>query len=161
MQPIWVTVHVPTNAAAGDYEATLTIEADNEKTYTVPVRITVHEWLLPDPRQYAVRNMGWVCPERLAIYYDLPMWGEKHLELCARSLEMMLFLGSRHAEVNLVLHYASRDNTAKAFCDLYRGNPIRSSRPSAARRITNGSSGPLTLFTRRSSIASTRTGPAW
>lgn len=110
MQPIWVTVHVPSDAAPGAYAATLKIEAENEQPYTVPVELTVHAWLLPDARNYTVRNMVWLGPERVAKYYELPMWSEKHLEYCAKSLQMALLLGSRNVEANLVLHYLSRDN---------------------------------------------------
>jgi hypothetical protein len=110
MQPIWVTVRVPTNAAPGDYEGVLTVEAENNKPYAVPVRLTVHDWALPDPRNYTVQNMGWLNPERVAMYYGLPMWSDKHFELLGQSLELMLPLGSRHVEANLVLRYWSRDN---------------------------------------------------
>jgi hypothetical protein len=89
----------------------MTIEAENEKPYTVPVKITVHDWLLSDPRKYTVQNMVWTCPERTAIYYDLPMWGDKHLEYCGKTLQMAMPLGSRNVEANLVLRYLSRDNT--------------------------------------------------
>ena len=56
--------------------------------------------------------------------------------------------------------FVARDNTAKAFCDLYRSN-IRSSRRNAARRITSGSSRRPIRFTRRFSTGSIRTGRAW
>ena len=111
MQPVWVTVGVPSNAAPGSYTATLTIEAENEKPYIVPVELTVCDWLLPAPHNYTMKNMVWFCPERTAIYYELPMWGDKHLEYCGKSLELALPLASQNVEANLVLRYLSRDNT--------------------------------------------------
>jgi hypothetical protein len=111
MQPVWVTVGIPSNAVPGSYTATLTIEAENEQPFIIPVELAVYDWLLPDPHDYTVKNMVWFCPERTAIYYDLPMWGDKHLEYCAKSLELALPLGSRNVEANLVLRYLSRDNS--------------------------------------------------
>jgi hypothetical protein len=44
-QPIWITVHVPKNAAAGLYEATLTIQSD-ATTIQIPLRLQVRDFAL-------------------------------------------------------------------------------------------------------------------
>src|SRR5262249_54936398 len=45
-QPFWITVHVPADAAAGDYTATLTVEVAGGKS-DIPVRLHVFDFALP------------------------------------------------------------------------------------------------------------------
>ncbi|APR84318.1 Hypothetical protein A7982_09667 [Minicystis rosea] len=45
-QPYWLTVHVPENAAPGDYTATLTVDV-NGKKQDVPVNLHVFDFALP------------------------------------------------------------------------------------------------------------------
>ncbi|MEK6794346.1 MAG: glycoside hydrolase domain-containing protein, partial [Spirochaetota bacterium] len=44
--PIWVTVHIPFDAAAGEYTGTITLTADGERV-SVPITITVWNFGLP------------------------------------------------------------------------------------------------------------------
>lgn len=109
-QPVWVTVRVPADAAPGDYEGTLTIEAEMLKPQEIPIRLQVHDFKLPDAKDFTVQNLGWMSPECVARHYEVPMWSDRHFELMGKSMELLLGLGSRHVEVNLVLRYLSRDN---------------------------------------------------
>ncbi|MFO0549581.1 MAG: DUF4091 domain-containing protein [Polyangiaceae bacterium] len=45
-QPFWITVFVPPDAAAGDYEATLTIDSGGAQS-SIPVRLHVYDFALP------------------------------------------------------------------------------------------------------------------
>jgi hypothetical protein len=45
-QPYWITVYVPPDAAAGDYEATLTVHAGGDNQ-ALPVRLHVYDFALP------------------------------------------------------------------------------------------------------------------
>ena len=47
-QPLWVEVHVPKDAAPGDYKGTITISAEGEKAVEVPVTLTVWDFVLPE-----------------------------------------------------------------------------------------------------------------
>ena len=47
-QPLWIDVHVPANAAAGDYSGTFTVTTDSESTAEIPVTLTVWDFTLPD-----------------------------------------------------------------------------------------------------------------
>src|SRR5262249_29529070 len=46
-QPFWLTAHVPKDAAAGDYTATLTVTVGGQKQ-DVPVQLHVFDFVLPD-----------------------------------------------------------------------------------------------------------------
>jgi len=47
-QPIWVEIHVPSDAAPGEYKGTIAVTADGEKPLDVPVTLTVWDFVLPD-----------------------------------------------------------------------------------------------------------------
>lgn len=110
MQPVWVTVRVPADAAPGDYEGTLTVEAENTQPIRMPVKIRVADWALPDPKNFSVQNLAYYSPECVARYYDVELWSDKHFELMGKSMALMLQVGSRHAIVNLVCNYPAQDN---------------------------------------------------
>ncbi len=55
LQQYWVTVHVPEDAAPGDYEGALVISSDDNPDLTVPMEVTVHDFELADaPLIYSV-----------------------------------------------------------------------------------------------------------
>jgi hypothetical protein len=96
VQPVYVTVDVPKDAAAGDYAGELTIAMDGaEKPLAVPVRMKVIDWTLPDPGDYAY-FMGMIqSPEGVALTYEAPLWSPRHKELLARSLHWVGRLGAK------------------------------------------------------------------
>ncbi len=109
---VWVTIRVPKDAAPGDYRGKLTIEVENAalKPLVVPIEMKVAGWVVPDPRDFTVRNMGWLSPEQVAGHYGVPMWSDKHFELMGKSLALAEQAGCRMATVNLVCRYHSQDN---------------------------------------------------
>lgn len=110
--PVWVTVRVPADAAPGDYEGALAIEAEglSPAPLAVPMKFKVHDWNMPDPKDFRVRTIGWMNPEALAKHYQTPLWSEKHFELMGKSMERMLELGSRHLPIDVTKGYPARDN---------------------------------------------------
>ncbi len=108
--PVWVTVRVPADAAPGDYEGKLSVEAEGMAATTVPVKLKVHDWRMPDPKDFRVRTIGWTNPEALAKHYGVELWSDQHFKLMGRSMELMLELGSRHIQIDVTRYYPSRDN---------------------------------------------------
>ena len=88
--PVWVTVKVPKDAQAGLYTGQLTLGS-----VSVPVKLDVRDWTLPDPQNYRT----WVelvqSPDTLAVEYDVPLWSEKHWDLVAKSMRFIADTGSR------------------------------------------------------------------
>ncbi|MGQ9663149.1 MAG: glycoside hydrolase domain-containing protein, partial [Kiritimatiellia bacterium] len=105
MQPIWVTVYVPSNTPPGEYTGKLQIESNLNKVPDVPVKIKVAEWTLPDPKNFRVTNFGQSSPESLAQHYRVPRWSDKHFELIAKSLSLMAELNSRQAIIDLCIDF--------------------------------------------------------
>jgi len=68
VQPLWVTVHVPRNAAAGDYRGTITLSADDWKT-SVP--FTVHVWDFEIPRENHLKTAFGFSTGNVRRYHNL------------------------------------------------------------------------------------------
>ncbi len=59
LQQYWVTVHVPEDAAAGDYEGRLQLTADDIETVQLPLKVTVRPFdLEPSPLIYSIYYRG-------------------------------------------------------------------------------------------------------
>jgi len=52
VQPLWVTVHAPKDAAAGEYEGTLTLRAEGLAPAALALRATVWDFALPTPGKF-------------------------------------------------------------------------------------------------------------
>ncbi len=101
--PVWVTVQVPADAAAGEYKGTLTIEADGAVAkVAVPVELKVHDWRVPDPKDFVVHHNIYQSPDSVARYYNVPMWSERHFELMGRSLAAFRQVGNKICVANLI-----------------------------------------------------------
>ncbi|MEX0745953.1 MAG: glycoside hydrolase domain-containing protein [Phycisphaeraceae bacterium] len=102
--PVWVTVRVPADAAAGAYVGELTVTAAGVSPVRVPVQLEVADWTLPDTQDYRTWIELLQSPDTLAMEYDVPMWSEEHWELIARSLELIGKTGSRVLYIPLICH---------------------------------------------------------
>ena len=122
--PVWVTVRVPADAAPGDYEGALTVEAVDvpgvahppsgvdpssaqpraatPHKLTVPVALHVSAWQVPKPAEWVTFAEFIQSPDTLAIEYAAPLWSDRHFALIDRSFEFLGELGSRTLYVPLI-----------------------------------------------------------
>lgn len=87
--PIWATVEVPAEAAAGVYTGALTISAKDQKAVVVPLELEVFDWALPDVADYVSRLSVYQSPDTLAAHYGVPLWSERHWRLIERSVQLI------------------------------------------------------------------------
>jgi hypothetical protein len=115
MVPVWVTVRVPKDAKAGDYTGLLAIEAGGSKVASVPVKLSVPDWALPDAQDHRAWLEVIEQPDTLAAEYKAPLWSDKHWEMVAKSLELIGPTGSRVVNVPLIGHtnYGSEDSMVR------------------------------------------------
>jgi len=102
LAPLWLTVTVPSNAAAETYSGTLAIQADGQQALTVPVELKVMDWAVPAARQWRTWIELIQSPDTLALEYGVEPWSERHWELIARSMRLMGELGNRIVYVPLI-----------------------------------------------------------
>jgi len=108
--PVWVTVHVPEDAAPGEYQGKVTIEAEDLDPVEVPIRLTVHDWRIPDPKDFRLTHNIYQSPDSVALYYGVPLWSDRHFELMGKSLEVLAGIGSRICVVPLIIRTPNINN---------------------------------------------------
>ncbi|MCX7804544.1 MAG: DUF4091 domain-containing protein [Planctomycetota bacterium] len=94
VQPVWVTVSVPRDAAPGEYSGRLTVRSEGAGYVEVPISLRVCPWKVPDPRTFSTVVDLAQSPESLAMYYDVPLWSDRHFELIGESLRLMGLMGN-------------------------------------------------------------------
>ncbi|MDD4889107.1 MAG: hypothetical protein PHU85_04195 [Phycisphaerae bacterium] len=110
MAQVWATVRIPADAAPGAYKGTLTVTIGGQKQVEVPIDLKVHGWRMPDPKDFLTYQLGSVCIETPAMYYQVPFWSDKHFELIGKTLELMAELGSRMVLANLAVEARTHAN---------------------------------------------------
>jgi hypothetical protein len=101
VQPIWVTVKVPADAAPGKYTATLTVKAYGFSRQ-VPVEVEVCDWKAPPPTQWETFVELIQSPETVAMQYDLDFWSDEHFEKLIPSLDLCGQVGSSTLYIPLI-----------------------------------------------------------
>ncbi|KPJ53741.1 MAG: hypothetical protein AMS16_05130 [Planctomycetes bacterium DG_58] len=100
--PVWVTVHVPTDAAPGDYRGTLTITLSGAAPVRVPVELHLCGWRLPHPHRFHTFVEIVQSPESVAMQYDVPFWGPRHFKLMEKSLTLLGDVGNKTVYIPLI-----------------------------------------------------------
>jgi len=147
--PLWFTVRVPRDAQAGLYEGTVTLTAEGLAATTVPLRVKVSNWTMPDPKDFRIQNSLTCAEEVLAKYYGVTNYSDRHFQLIGKSMALAAELNSRQVPVNLpsTLHpRAARANpTPKRWC-------AGSRRPTAASSTISPSSTTIWRWSPRVSV---------
>ncbi|MCG3180967.1 MAG: hypothetical protein BIFFINMI_03334 [Phycisphaerae bacterium] len=103
VQPVWIRVNVPRDAAAGLYKGELRIIATGLAQPTVvPVELNVADFVLPDPQQFRTGMTVYVSPTSESMAYKVPMWSEEHWKLVEQSLRLLGRVGNDLANIPVV-----------------------------------------------------------
>ncbi|MCG3178584.1 MAG: hypothetical protein BIFFINMI_00912 [Phycisphaerae bacterium] len=102
LQPIWITVTVPSNAKPGDYAGSVRISAEGVKPVSVPIKLRVVDWRLPDVAEYTATMDVIESPESLAMAYDVPLWSDKHMALLDKAFSLLGQLGDKTLYVTCI-----------------------------------------------------------
>ncbi|KKL55214.1 hypothetical protein LCGC14_2257650, partial [marine sediment metagenome] len=105
---LWFTVRTPATAEAGQYEGTVTVKAEGLSPTQVPLRVTVHRWTMPAPKDFRQHHLICVSPQSLAKHYKVPLWSKRHFELMGRSLSLLAEVNSREIPINLAIDFYGR-----------------------------------------------------
>jgi hypothetical protein len=101
-QAIWVTIRAPRDASPGEFKGVLRITAEGVEPVEAPVRLTVADWAIPDPKTFTT-FVGMVqSPESVALQYGIPVWSEEHWKLLEPSFRLMGELGVKTLHIPLI-----------------------------------------------------------
>ena len=85
-QPVWITVHIPNDAVPGVYSGQISVAAGDDRV-TLPVKLSVDPFTLPDERHLLVTN--WFNTSNIAKAHEVELWSEPFwtiLERYARNM---------------------------------------------------------------------------
>ena len=111
---LWLTVRVPKDARPGKYQGTLTVEAAGLEATAVPLAVVVHDWTLPDPRDFRLHHLIFTSQEAVAMHYGVPLWSEQHFEFMGKSLRLLAEVNSREIPVNLCIDFYGMSGNAQS-----------------------------------------------
>lgn len=104
-RPLWLSIHIPRDAAAGIYRGEVIAEYGSGKTrqiYTLPYTVTVSEHTLPDPKDWAFHLDLWQNPYSSARYYNFKPLSDEHLAAVRPHYEMLANAGQKTITTTLI-----------------------------------------------------------
>ena len=105
LQNIWVSVNVPKNTAAGDYTGTVTVTGDKVNTpLTFTYTLHVADATLKDAAEFkdGFDIELWQNPYRVAEYYGVEPFSEKHFEILKPHMEKYKSIGGHAITTTIV-----------------------------------------------------------
>ncbi len=93
-QPIWISVTVPDNAAAGKYKASVTVQADGVQAVSLPLELEVLDWRVPSPKDFLSIVALEQSPYGVARHYKVEPWSDQHFKLMEKSFELLATVGN-------------------------------------------------------------------
>jgi len=89
VQPVWITVSVPADAKPGNYAGTVTISADGATSVTMPLKVKVIDWTLPDANTFTPHMDIVQSPESVARAYEVEQWSAEHVALLDQTFALL------------------------------------------------------------------------
>ncbi len=99
-QPVWLTVYIPEQAAAGKYNGVVTVKAGKE--YRLPIALTVADKTLPSPKDWAFRLDYWQHPAAVARVHKAVLWSDEHFNLMRKYYTMLANAGQKIITASIV-----------------------------------------------------------
>ncbi|NGM60709.1 DUF4091 domain-containing protein [Sphingobacterium sp. SGG-5] len=104
-RPLWLSIHIPEQAAAGTYRGEVIAEYSSGKTkqvYTLPYTVTVNEHTLPNPKDWHFHLDLWQNPYSSARYYNLTPFSDEHLAAIRPHYERLANAGQKTITTTLI-----------------------------------------------------------
>lgn len=79
-QPYFVSFRIPADAVPGVYTGSIQVSAKDQHAVSVPVRIEVLDWLLPDASRFQTRAFLEQSPHGVAKHYKVELWSDAHFK---------------------------------------------------------------------------------
>ena len=102
MQPVWMTVNVPSDAKPGKYTGRMTVSSSNAKTRSIPVELIVSDHILPPASDWAFHLDLWQNPYSVARYENVPLWSDAHFEAMRPVMRMLAEAGQKSVTTTIM-----------------------------------------------------------
>lgn len=102
MQPVWITVSVPEEAAPGKYSGRLTVSAVNAKPKSIPIELRVVNHVLPSVHDWTFHLDIWQNPYAVARIENVQLWSEEHFEAMRPVMSLLAASGQKSVTATLI-----------------------------------------------------------
>jgi len=102
VQPMWLTINVPRDAAPGDYAGKVTVSAAGSTPVELAVRLKMAAWTLPDAKELSSHAGLMQCPDAVAGQYGVALWSAEHWKLLDRTFALLGQVGSDDVFIPLI-----------------------------------------------------------
>lgn len=89
VRPVWLTFHIPADAAAGNYKGKLKIHARNQTTRDLEIELNVVDRVLPEPSEWLYHLDLWQHPSAVARVHEVELWSDAHFEKMRPLMKML------------------------------------------------------------------------
>lgn len=103
VQPVWLTINIPSGAAPGKYKGTLTANCDG-KVFCLPFTLVVGKRVLPEPKDWKFHLDLWQNPYAVARYFDVPLWSKEHFNAMRPMMEYLASAGQKVITASIFQH---------------------------------------------------------
>ncbi|RXJ49925.1 DUF4091 domain-containing protein [Gelidibacter gilvus] len=100
-RPIWISIDVPSDAKAGTYNSTFSIDIKGQETKTLTFSIRVIDKVLPPATDWKFHLDLWQNPYAVARYHDVEPWSEAHFDLLKPIMKRLADAGQKVITVSL------------------------------------------------------------
>ena len=101
--PVWLDIRVPRDAAPGKYRGTVSVSFGGT-TLSLPVRLTVANRVLPEPKDWKFHLDLWQNPYSVARYFNVPLWSKEHFERMRPIMERYAEAGGKVITASIIQH---------------------------------------------------------
>ena len=100
-RPIWITLNVPSDAEAGTYKSTVTIEVKGQESKKMEFSIRVIDKVLPEVADWKFHLDMWQNPYAVARFHNVEPWSKEHWDLLKPIMKRLADAGQKVITVSL------------------------------------------------------------
>ena len=100
VQPIWLSVEVPTALPAGKYSGTISMSAI--KKYDLKITVNVLNHILPPASKWKYDLDLWQYPAPIAQMHNVPLWSKAHFDLIKPYYKALAKAGQKAITANII-----------------------------------------------------------
>ena len=95
VRPVWLTFNIPSDAAAGNYDAQLKLLGEGKAIENLEIQLEVVDRVLPKPSEWLYHLDLWQHPSAVARVHNLEVWSDAHFEKMKPLMEMLADAGQK------------------------------------------------------------------
>lgn len=95
VRPVWLTIHIPSDAVAGDYKGKLKLYAAGSAVGDFEIALNVVDQVLPEPSEWLYHLDLWQHPSAVARVHNLEVWSDAHFEKMKPLMQMLADAGQK------------------------------------------------------------------